>query len=211
MLDDRATLPVCVIDIGAPRNSRGQSSFGWAISSAQQIASGSDIDACARTLDEALSHSSVSLGIEAPLTLPLRNVAGTLTKARSADGAFRGQPARSWSAGAGPTVAIIALPILHYMLTRLPHLRRIVLDETVQQVSGDLLVWEAFVTSISKGQDHADDASLALRAFQTGSAHRFDETEDCLNTVAIVASRCGIETVPSGEAALAFHIPIYRL
>ena len=93
--------------------------------------------------------------------IPARTEAMKVLTGRSGEGS------RPWSAGAGATVTTTALAVVTYMLSGL---RRLLPQATAStdwtEVAGPgrALFFEAFVTGVAKGDDHAHDALLAAEA-----------------------------------------------
>jgi hypothetical protein len=175
--------PAFCIDMGSPRDSRGRNNFGWA-STIDGHGSSDDIHGLIGELDRHLANGPVSLGVEAPIVIPLRDTPETLTKAREVDGN------RAWNAGAGASVAVITFPILYFIMSRLTNVGRVIFFEEDAVRPGDLLIWEAFVSGEAKGKDHRDDAALALRAYLDGAREPPDQGP-VLNTAAAIALRAG--------------------
>jgi hypothetical protein len=177
--------PTFCIDIGAPCDSRGRNNFGWA-SNLGGRESSDDIQELVESLDAQLAVGAVSLGVEAPIVVPLRDRPEHLTKARAGDGN------RAWSAGAGAAATAINLPILHFILGRLENARRVVFREGEARGPGDLLVWEAFVSGGAKGEHHEEDARRALAAYLANEGGPQPDQGPMLNTVASVTLRAGL-------------------
>jgi hypothetical protein len=102
--------------------------------------------------------------------IPTRNAALDVLKGR------KGEGSRPWSAGAGATVTTTAVAVVNYTLTSLhrllPHATATA-DWTEAAEVGRALFFEAFVTGLAKGDDHAHDALLAAEAARgllTGTA-----------------------------------------
>ena len=153
---------VAVIDIGSPKAGK----LGWAFQrDNDQIEKGRNLDEIVRRMGAALEVTSVALGIEAPLFVPYRNDAMTVTNARAGEGD------RAWSAAAGATVTTTALAIVPYTLARLRELApnaRANLDwRNYRPERRTLFLFEAFVSGSAKGTTHCDDAAIALQAFRT--------------------------------------------
>ena len=83
---------VAVIDVGSPKAGK----LGWAFQRDDDpVETGSNLDEIVDRMGAALEVTSVALGFEAPLFVPYRNDAMTLTNARAGEGN------RPWSAGPG--------------------------------------------------------------------------------------------------------------
>lgn len=188
IMTDRNLLPAYAIDMGTPCDSKGHNNFGWACISQGRKQSGDDIDQLAIALDRDLGSGSVALGIEAPIVLPLRSEPKTLTKARP------GESNRPWSAGAGASVAVITMPITHYLLSKRGNCRRVVFSRKEATCPGDLFVWEAFVTGPAKGDSDIVDANKALSGYLDHTATLLPDQGSIINTIAAVALRLNLES-----------------
>jgi hypothetical protein len=171
-------LSIFVIDVGAPH----KDNLGWANSDGR---TGTDLDKCIVTVNEAVTVGPVALGFEAPLYVPVRDDPNSLLKARS----FEGN--RPWSAGAGPTVLSQGLVIMSYVFSRLNKGVRPTFDTPRQ--SYDLQVFEAMVSGAGKpqGSDHETDAMAAVKTYSDGQF--YDEGSDVLNLAAATLRRFGFE------------------
>ncbi len=153
---------VAVIDVGSPKAGR----LGWAFQRVDDpVETGSNLDEIIDRTGAALEVTSVALGFEAPLFVPYRNDAMTLTNARAGEGN------RPWSAGPGATVTTTALAIVPYTLARLRELApnaKANLDwRNYHPERRTLFLFEAFVSGLAKGTTHCDDAAIALQDFRT--------------------------------------------
>ncbi len=146
-----------VIDIGSPR----QGNLGWWITGPFIEDGGTAPENMIAKLTEAVRAGPVVLGFEAPMYVPTkRDLRATLQQRP-------GEAGRPWSAGAGASVTAMALALVPAILDRLA---ANVLGLTAWQdwtrkpeVAGEILVFEAFVTTgVSDG--HAEDAKLAAYA-----------------------------------------------
>ncbi|MBZ0216725.1 MAG: hypothetical protein K8F25_09250 [Fimbriimonadaceae bacterium] len=157
---DQKDCVVGVIDVGSPRTGK----LGWAIRYGDEQSHGSDLDDFIARFAVSCDGRPAALGFEAPLFVPLRDEALSLTSAR------KGEGSRSWSASAGANVLAIAIPIVTYTLMKLrPVMKNRTATLDWQNWSGivpdELLVFEAFVSGGSKGSDHWHDADIACEAF----------------------------------------------
>ncbi|MBS1902869.1 MAG: hypothetical protein JSS75_04125 [Bacteroidetes bacterium] len=161
-------------DIGSTRRGR----FGWVrIADDTGVAShpttGSDISGLVEALanDLIIGHK-VSLGIEAPLFIPIPDSATELSIGREHEGD------RSCFAPAGSAVALLMLHQMAWMFRQLSSsLRARCLDlkycfalEEWGESPGTLLIWEAFVSRRGHHENDADrhvrDALLAAKQFR---------------------------------------------
>lgn len=151
-----------VIDVGSPKSGN----LGWAIRKGKLKSHGGDLDEFIAEFARQCDGCPAALGFEAPLFVPIRDKALELTKAR------KGEGSRPWSASAGATVLTVALPVVTYTLSKLR--TKIGSYEASLDWKGwgtgsnQLLVWEAFVSGSSKGDDHWNDADIAAASFQDG-------------------------------------------
>jgi hypothetical protein len=153
---------VGVIDVGSPKSRN----LGWAIRKGEQKSHGDNLDEFIAEFARHCDGCPAALGFEAPLFVPIRDKALELTNAR------KGEGSRPWSASAGATVLTVALPVVTYTLGQLRtgiEAYEASLDwKGWSAGSNQLLVWEAFVSGSSKGDDHWHDADIAAGAFQDG-------------------------------------------
>ena len=151
-------LLIACADVG----SIGSGNFGWADSDGSSGNRPSGLAAClAKVL---ASGRPVALGFECPLYIPLPTSELDLGKGRSGEGS------RPWSAGAGCGALATGLVQMTWTLGEIrrlsPQTVRPCLDwESFETQRSNLLIWEAFVSGISKGADHVDDARIAVKAF----------------------------------------------
>ena len=142
-----------------------QGNFGWAAKLPGDIyLSGTDIDEFAREIaDQLQQKNKVALGYECPLFVPVRNDPVSVNSSRNGEGS------RSWSAGAGTGALATGLVEVIYVFNQLTALLEtkppITFDWSTFEQTASIFLWEAFVTSTSKGKDHADDAKIAISKF----------------------------------------------
>ncbi len=152
---------ICVVDIGSPR----LGNLGWYLYDAFRDVSysGDDLDEMIVPLQQVLQKSSVLLGLEAPLFVPVRADLMLATKARA------GESPRPWSAGAGAQVLAMNLPIMTYLFQRLRHDQcSFTMDANIfSGHAGEILVFEALVSGADKGQSHIEDAQIMVRYCHT--------------------------------------------
>jgi hypothetical protein len=83
--------------------------------------------------------------------------------------ARNGEGSRSWSAGAGTGALATGLVEVIWVFNRLSELLdtkpAVTFDWEEFQAKESIFLWEAFVTSSSKGKDHADDAKISVATF----------------------------------------------
>ncbi len=156
-------LAIYCADIGSIRSG----SFAWARaeSTPQAVSRGLHIQQLVdQVVADLSSGKPVALGFECPLFIPISDEPLQLGCARSGEGD------RSWSGGAGPAVLASGLAQVVWILRGI---RRSIGSGTpaflewnsFHRAGSGLFVWEAFVSSSGKGQNHADDAEIAVRAF----------------------------------------------
>jgi len=185
------------VDMGSPI--RG--TFGWCDN---QGNSGDDID---DLVEHLLSKSYFSLGIEAPLFIPIRSKSlASFTRKRDFE------EARPWSAGAGACVTAInigflcsILPLIH---EKNPNVELTTdIAEWKKRTNNCILIWESFITGkvhstrkASKTQDsdvnqHIQDARTAMKKYESD----FDPISNngYLNLPLAIAKEIGMNTIAS--------------
>ncbi len=146
-----------VVDIGSPR----QGNLGWWITGPFIEDGGTGPEDLVANLTEAVKSGPLLLGFEAPMYVPAkRDIRATIQQRP-------GEAGRPWSAGAGASVTAMALALVPAILDRLsanvPGIRAWQDWTRKPQIAGEVLVFEAFVTTgVSDG--HAQDARLAAYA-----------------------------------------------
>ena len=150
-----------VIDVGSPKTDK----LGWAILGlGAEPRLGKDLDAFIAEMADLADRWPLVIGFEAPLFIPTRTAALQILTGR------KGEGSRPWSAGAGASVTTAALGVVTYTLAGLR--RRLTGAAATTDFrnpptrAGDALFFEAFVTGLAKGVDHADDALIAAREMQ---------------------------------------------
>ena len=153
---------VWAVDIGSVEKGR----FGWCrATSSGNTKHGKSIsdlvEGVARDLSDGLR---VALGFECPLFVPIAADPYSLTKARAGEGN------RPWSAGAGSGALATGLTECVWIFERIRERSNgntIPVFDWVQFYGGEgtFFVWEAFVSGKAKGATHADDATIAAKAF----------------------------------------------
>ena len=91
-------------------------------------------------------------------------------------------------------MALITIPITHYLLSKLGNCRRVVFSRKEATLPGDLLVWEAFVTGSAKSDSHLGDADIALDGYLDRTATQLPDQGSIINTIAAVALRLNLES-----------------
>ncbi len=129
------------------------------------VKAGTSIDALVALMaDDLHAGRPVSLGIEAPLFLPVPRTTDGLSRGRDGEGG------RSCFAPSGGYVSTLGLHELAYLLARLkervPDLAA-TLDWTTWRLGSCVLVWEAFVSKAAHTTtgNHAEDAATAAVMF----------------------------------------------
>jgi len=142
--------------------------FAWARGEpgSASLKPGTDISEIADLVAEDLqSGSSVALGFEAPLFLPVPESTTELSKRRD------GESDRSWAALTGAYVATLALHQAAWILRRIrgrAQMFSFSLNWREWPPAGPdptLLCWEAFISGKSKGKTHKADAEKGVREF----------------------------------------------
>ncbi len=158
---------VGVIDVGAPRTN-----LGWALVDAftkESLGRGDKLDDFIARSAEAAAARPLAVGFEAPMFVPLRDRADTLTQGRPTSDGAKENPA--WSGGPGALVLAQATVIVPYTLTGLARRlgpRRAVMGREKPRLGRDeVYFFEAFVSGAGKATDgtHAGDAHEAAIAF----------------------------------------------
>mgnify|MGYP006928202154 CR=1 FL=1 len=153
---------VYAADIGSVAGRR----FGWSRLPALPgpVGHGDIGELSARVAADLAQGLHVALGFEAPQFVPVRRDPSCLTFAR------KGEGARPWSAGAGCGALATSLPEVVWILERVTEALGSTPKATLSLAkfcsgSGQLLLWEAFVTGAAKADSHEGDAALAAQEF----------------------------------------------
>ena len=150
-------------DIGSIKNKN----FAWArlANDTGQIDTDTSIHTLVTAINLDLSQNNkVCLGFECPLFINLPSDPIMLTSARM------GERDRPWSAGAGSGSLATGLAEVLWVLSGLkqkalhPILVTFIITDLLKG-NENLLIWEAFVTSKSKGNSHCEDAVIAVKKF----------------------------------------------
>jgi hypothetical protein len=177
---------VAAVDVGSPSN------IGWWASGADGDRSGRDLDGVASVVAMALNEgTSVALGFEAPLYVPMPPSSEGLNKQRVGE---RGRP---WCAGAGTGALAMGTQQAGFVFAAVARALSRHADVSFDPIrlseAGSLVVWEAFVSAAAKdrtAQDpHVDDARVAVAEFRarlaTGVvASDIDDSPGCFLNVA---------------------------
>lgn len=150
---------VYAIDVGSTK----KGAFAWAQArSTGDISVSTSIARLVESLESALRGSDqVSLGIEAPLYMPIPANEDALSSGRSGEGS------RSMFAPAGSAVCVLGVHQLSWILARIQPCRVATFDPRYWRAapSTSLLIWEAFVSGSAHSDDHRRDAATAVHAF----------------------------------------------
>lgn len=182
-------------DVGSIKKNR----FGWAaaLSDGKELG-GTGIEEFALTIANGIkAGKKVSIGFECPLFVPVRSDPQRVNSARNGEGN------RSWSAGAGTAALATGLVEVLWVMNRINTLLRKTPKATVKwteftTTDDSVFLWEAFVTSTSKGNGHSDDARIAVNKFKSvlpdpSMANAIKEDE-VLSLVGAAALRAGWST-----------------
>ena len=153
-------------DIGSIK----KGNFGWASVSiypnGKQYSwdKGEEIQKLADELAHSLNEgTTVALGFECPLWVPVRHSPEKLTLARGGDGN------RPWSFGAGVASLAAGLTetawILQEVRKKSSNANAFLDWHSYQKSENGLFIWEAFVSGKAKTSSHTGDAKVAVRAF----------------------------------------------
>jgi len=179
---------IAVIDAGGRKN------IGWVIvdsegAPSRQATGSKTLDEFAKVLAKHLNEGrTVSLGIEAPLYLPIASDQDTINSARDGEGN------RAWSAASGAAVTPLGVHQLAYVLK---HLKNECIESppvTFDLSSADpgLKLWEAFISGADKADSHEGDALVAIEAYR----NRGDES--ALASEGPVINLAGAATIAAG-------------
>lgn len=170
--------------------------FGWAADTPDRndILLGTDIEVFAELISSSISDGNkVAIGFECPLFVPMRNDPILVNSAR------KGEGNRSWSAGAGTGALATGLVEVLWVLNKVASLQgqppKAELSWVTFINSDSVFLWEAFVTSVSKGAGHAEDAAIAIKCFKSALPNMDDanaiEESSVLSLVGAAALRTG--------------------
>lgn len=186
------------IDVGSTRKSKGAThgAFAWARATRDRgapsvTATGTTFaDLIVAMTRDADAGAVTTLGIEAPLWLPIPEDAARLSEGRAIEGS------RSCFAPAGGYVAMLGLHQLAHLMRRLPACWRLSLDWTAwdPRDATTLLLWEAFVSGAAHARRddpsaHARDAATAAAEFmRRGGALKSDVKPDGRATLSLAGT-----------------------
>ena len=178
-------------DIGSCR----KGNFAWARIGAQQSAkpiSSPDIEKLVSSLQTDLTAGlNIALGFEAPLFVPVPENPNEIGRSRAGEGN------RPFSAGAGASAALMGLQqtawIMHRLRGNIEKYKVIADWRLWPPASSAILLWEAFVSGVAKGECHTDDAETAALEFQRREAS-LESDVTCEQTLSLV----GVAAVWSG-------------
>ncbi|HAV16094.1 MAG TPA: hypothetical protein DCW91_02325 [Acinetobacter nosocomialis] len=150
-------------DIGSIKSNN----FAWARLACDpyQINTDSSIHTLVQAIDSDLAQGKkVSIGFECPLFINLPSNPVLLTSAR------KGEGSRAWSAGAGCGSLTTGLIEVLWILSELKQMATYTIEATFSSDcllngNANLMIWEAFVSSNSKGKSHSEDAIIAVMKF----------------------------------------------
>jgi len=144
-------------------------SFAWARripgSGAEELHRAESIESLAASVVEVLRNGEpVALGFEAPLFVPVPEDSDRLGKARPCDA-----PSPAWSSRPGAsalTTAMAQIPwTLRFIREQVPGLPVHVGWPPFAEQQNGLLLWEAFVSGVAKGETDEEDARSGIQAF----------------------------------------------
>lgn len=185
-------LSIFCADVGSIKSKK----FGWAasISENTQVLTGTDIEIFASKISESINNGhKVAIGFESPLFVPMRKDPTFVNSARNGEGN------RSWSAGAGTgalaTGLVEVLWVMNKVTEQVGKPQRAEVNWNSFLTSDSVFLWEAFVSSTSKGESHAEDAVIAIDCFKQvlpdlDAANAIDESS-VLSLVGAAALRAG--------------------
>jgi len=202
---------VCVVDIGSPK----LGNIGWCFIEAEtnQHHIGQHLDKLVPLISNGLRTNGLTLGLEAPLFVPLREDLILATKARNGEGR------RPWSAGAGAQVLSMNLPIMTYLFKRItsayPNVEAFINEDGFEARLGQMMVFEALVSGSDKGCSHIDDAqimaeycaSFSKSKTMPPSILKHEDGVEFLNLTAASLLRCGLL---KNIQSLNHQSPIYK-
>lgn len=157
----KCRLSIFCADVGSIK----QNKFGWAaLLASGEFLEDTDIETfSSRIATEIQIGNKVAIGFECPLFVPVRADAQLVNSAR------KGEGNRSWSAGAGTGALATGLVETIWVMNRASEILRRAPVATLNwdnfQSSDSVFLWEAFVTSASKGDSHSHDAKIAVETF----------------------------------------------
>lgn len=202
---------ICVIDIGSPK----LGNLGWCLidTENQKEHTGYHLDDLLPLIIQVTRNQGLILGLEAPLFVPLRPDILQATKARQGEGR------RPWSAGAGAQVLAMNLPIMAYLFNGIKargsdiswHLN----EEDFTAHPNTLMLFEALVSGVDKGQSHINDAQIMAQSCLNYAREKLlppsileqELNTEYFNLAAAALMRCGLLNDP---IFLSKSSPIYK-
>ena len=156
-------IAIYAADIGSIKSNN----FAWARldNNTGQICTDSSITKLVDTISSDINKNNlVCLGFECPLFINLPDSPVFLTSARPGEGS------RAWSAGAGCGSLATGLAEVLWIFSDLHHKSKAEIIPTYNvddllEGHANLLLWEAFVSSHSKGNTHREDSAIAVQIF----------------------------------------------
>lgn len=156
---------IYAVDIGSTRSEPGRSSnFAWARvdpATPALVAASSDIEGLAKSVvADLVAHRHVALGFEAPLFMPVPDLASDLSRGRAHEGS------RSFAAPAGLAVAALGVHQAAWILRQVRKGCESVQLETdpaawpPSREGPILFCWEAFVSGTAHSDSHLSDCHL---------------------------------------------------
>ena len=202
---------VVVVDVGSPK----LGNIGWCVFDIIKSCkyTGDDLEDLVEILSDLLDTAGVLFGLEAPLSVPIRENIMDATRAR------KGEGRRPWSAGAGAQVLTMNLPIMVFLFKKLKGLNKTVSlfynEDGFSGSQGELMLFEALVSGADKGKTHIDDAEIMVDTCVQASRQQqlpqsILENENgtaYFNLVVAAALRVGLE---NNLNMLCQHTPIYK-
>ena len=182
---------ICAIDVGSPK--RGN--IGWCLIDfkKKKETTGDKLADLIPLIGEATKKSSLMLGLEAPLIIPVRDDEMSLTKGRPGD---ENMP---WSGVAGAIVLALNIPILDYLFTGIKKCNKdvsfFVNEKGFEGKRNQVMIFEAFVSGKDKQKTHIGDATYIAR-----SCAHFTKAHEYPSTV--LGHEEGIEYLNLAGAAL---------
>ncbi len=155
-------LAIFCADVGSIK----QEKFGWAaILPDGREMYGANIEQFAWDIAEQINNKTkVAIGFECPLFVPVRNDPVQVNSARKNEGN------RSWSAGAGTSALATGLVEVLWVMNAISGILgkkpKAVFEWSIFLDTESVYLWEAFVTSSSKGVGHTHDARIAVTHFK---------------------------------------------
>ncbi|MEE3003179.1 MAG: hypothetical protein VX335_02395 [Pseudomonadota bacterium] len=146
----------CVIDVGSPK----LGNIGWCLKYAadREEQSGDCLNSLVDLIVDIAEDGPIILGLDAPLSVPIRDELILATKGRSGEGR------RPWSAGAGAQVLAMNLPIMTYIFKRInsrnPTIKYFWHEQDFSQSPGSIFLFEALISGKDKGDSHIADAKI---------------------------------------------------